>query len=169
MTPPKTPAIPPPAPPAPAAFAVRGTITTPAQPVASDDTAKSAGDSLSIGWTFTGDITGFNVWYTINGGTPLGPVNGATPIAASPYPFPTGILNAMVGHNVRLIVKDSDASHPETASSASNSIDISGTISITSQSLAAGETLTVGGANESVDWLDHGVTTFHLVFHNGGG
>ncbi|MFA5187689.1 MAG: hypothetical protein WC551_14505, partial [Patescibacteria group bacterium] len=146
---------------------IGGTISITSQPVPADDTAKSVGDSMSIGWSTVGNITSFDVWYSIDGGAEV--KANSSPIASSPYVFPAGILEGMVGNNVRLKVKDANLSNPATASAASNSIDVSGTIAITAQPANAGDTLTVGGANRTIEWTPVGLTNFDVFYKIGSG
>ncbi|MFA5187310.1 MAG: hypothetical protein WC551_12600, partial [Patescibacteria group bacterium] len=148
-------------------FNVKGALTIIAQPVPADDTAKSVGDGVSIGWSTTGNITSFDVWYSVDGGAEV--KANSSPIASSPYVFPAGILPGMIGNNVRLKVKDANLSNPETASAASNSMDVSGTVAISTQPANAGETLTIGGANRTIEWSDVGITNFDVVYKIGAG
>ncbi|MFA5187538.1 MAG: hypothetical protein WC551_13750, partial [Patescibacteria group bacterium] len=146
---------------------ISGTISITSQPVPADDTAKSVGDSMSIGWSTVGNITQFDLFYSVDGGAEV-KIN-ASPIITSPYTFPTGILAEMIGNNVRLKVKDANLSNPVTASAASNSMDVSGTIAIMTQPANANETLTIGGADRTIEWSDVGITNFDVFYKIGSG
>ncbi|MFH0881591.1 MAG: hypothetical protein V2A56_01265 [bacterium] len=146
---------------------ISGTLSITSQPAPADDTAKSAGDPLSIGWGTTGNITQYDLFYSIDGGSEV-KIN-SSPITTSPYTFPTGILPEMVGQNVRLKLKDANMSNPVTASAASNSMDVSGTIAILAQPANANETLTIGGADRTIEWTDVGLTNFDVFYKIGSG
>ena len=147
---------------------ISGTIPITTQPVPADDTAKNAGDSVSIAWSGPSGIVNYDVFYSIDGGADVA-IAACNDVPAATSSCTFSILDTMVGNNVRLKVKDYDPAHPVTVSSGSNSMDVSGTIAITAQPASADETLVIGGANRTIEWSDVGLANFDVVYKIGSG
>jgi hypothetical protein len=147
---------------------ISGTITLTAQPVPANDTAKNAGDAISIAWSGPSGIVKYDVFYAIDTGSDVA-IAACNDIPAATSSCTFSILPAMVGNNVRLKVKDYDPAHPVSASAGSNSMDISGTISITTQPANVDETLVIGGGNRTIEFSDAGLTNFDVVYKIGAG
>ena len=104
-------------------------------------------------------VNTYHLYYVLGGVETYINYNGdGSAILAAQLPISLNLLEAMVGTGVSLKVYDANADHPTTATALSNSMDISGTFSITTQPVPADDTAKSAGDPISIGWSTTGTS-----------
>ena len=135
-------------------FNVKGALTITTQPVAGNNTPKVVGDEVSMNWSSNAaSVNSYNLYYVISGVETYINYNGdSSAIASNQLPISFNLLPDMVATGVSLKVYDANADHPTTATALTNSMDISGAISLTTQPVPADDTAKSAGDAISIAW-----------------